>query len=393
MGTDVTRTTRRGVPSRAAALGVLGVLGLLGALLTACTPPPAVPVCPTRTEVSLELPSRVDFSLPRAVSPDGTWLALSRVVDGEVVISARKADPLAPSKRLGTIPYGEVVSQPPRVAVAAAGARVLWAGSQFAPLPDAPTSTLYRWVRSADTTEAVTPPVTVSPPVGTPYPVNLRLLSADGSRAVWTQAFFDGAGFRFVRSVTDTATDAVLDQREFTDVPSGTPSSGARNVTLTWVPAGGEYAVVDLVTNASTSLTPALAAAQAAYPGGAFRPQVSSDSGRFTVLQRPFETPATYVLWDEDTDTVALIVQRGGVTVDTVDDTGTVVYSLDNGTTVRSVHRSVDGTTRTVAAAPMLATWPAGMPVRPLTSVDRRTTVYSEPVPLLGNRLVARRCV
>jgi hypothetical protein len=76
-----------------------------------------------------------------------------------------------------------------------------------------------------------------------------------------------------------------------------------------------------------------------------------------------------------------------------VDDTGTVVYSLDNGTTVRSVHRAVDGTTRTVAAAPMLATWPAGMPVRPLTSVDRRTTVYSEPVPLLGNRLVARRCV
>jgi hypothetical protein len=149
---------------------------------------------------------------------------------------------------------------------------------------------------------------------------------------------------------------------------------------------------VDLATNASTSLTPALAAAQAAYPGGAFRPEVSSDSGRYTVLQRPFESPATYVLWDHTTSTVALITQGGGVRIDTVDDSGTVVYSVDNGTTVRSVHRSVNGTTRTVAAAPMLKSWPADAPVRPLTSVDRRTTVYSEPVPVLGNRLVAQRC-
>lgn len=393
MGTVVTRTTRRGVPSRAAVLGVLGVLGLLGALLTSCAPPPAVPVCPTRTEVSLELPSRVDFSLPRAVSPDGTWLALSRVVDGEVVISARKADPLAPSLPLGSIPYGEVVSQPPRVAVAAAGARVLWAGNVYAALPDAATSPLRRWVRATNTVQTVTPPVTASPPVGTPYPVNLRALSADGTRAVWTQSFFDGSGFRYVRSITDTTTDAVLSQREYVELPTGTLSSGVRTQTLTWVHAGAEYAVLDLDTFTSTSLTPALAAAQAAYPGGAFRPEISSDSGRYTVLQRPFETPATYVLWDEATDSVSLITQGPGVRVDTVDDTGTVVYSVDDGTTVRSLQQPIGAAAVTVAVAPMLKSWPADAPVRPLTSVDRRTTVYSEPVPLLGNRLVARRCV
>jgi hypothetical protein len=81
------------------------------------------------------------------------------------------------------------------------------------------------------------------------------------------------------------------------------------------------------------------------------------------------------------------------VRVDTVDDTGTVVYSVDDGTTVRSLQQPIGAAAVTVAAAPMLKSWPAEAPVRPLTSVDRRTTVYSEPVPLLGNRLVARRCV
>jgi len=41
------------------------------------------------------------------------------------------------------------------------------------------------------------------------------------------------------------------------------------------------------------------------------------------------------------------------VRIDTVDHTGTVVYSIDAATMIRSVHRSVDGTERTVANAPM----------------------------------------
>lgn len=369
-----------------------GVVALAG-MLAACTPTPtpALPSCPARATVVLEPPNPTAFSLPRAVSPDGTWVALSRVVADEVVISAREAETGAPVQVLGSIPYADTASQQPRVAVAAHGDRVLWAGNVSAPLPDSPTSPLYRWVRAGGL-GTVTPPVAASPPAGTPYPVNLRALSADGERAVWVQAFYQGnSNFQFVRSITHTGTDEVLTQQVMDDIPYSTLSTGARTETLTTVYPGDEYAVIDLDTLTSTSLTPALAAAQAAFPGGGFQPVISSDDGRWTVLQRPFQAPATYVLWDHVTEQLSLITQLSGVRIDTVDDSGTVVYSVDTGTTIRSVHRSVDGTERTVADAPMLATWTDG-PIRPLTSADRRTTVYSEPVPALGNRLVARRC-
>lgn len=393
MRTSVTGRSSQG-PVRARTAAVVG-LAVLTLAFTACAPPPApaLPSCPARAEVVLEAPDPVNFSLPRAVSPDGTWVALSRVLGDDVVISVRRTDPGAPIEVLGSIPYAETADRPPRVAVAADGTRVLWAGNVFAPLSDAPTSTVYRWDRASGASDVVPPPVAASPPSGTPYPVNLRALSADGERALWTQAFYQGGfDFRYVRSITHTGTDEVLSQQQVDDPPVATLSTGARTETLTWVAPGEEYAVVDLDTFVATPLTPALDAAQAAYPGGGFRPVISSDSGRFTVLQRPFEAPATYVLWDQLDQQVSLIAQGSGVWIDTVDDAGTVVYSVDNGTTVRSVHRSVDGSEVTVAHAPMQPSWPLQAPVRPLTSADRRTSVYSEPVPVLGNRLVGRRC-
>lgn len=369
-------------------------LAVLAAVLVACTPPPApvLPACPARATVYLEPTDPVSFSLPRAVAPDGTWVALSRVVGGDVVISARRADAGAPTQVLGSIPYTETATQQPRVSVAADGARVLWAGTRYASVPDDATSVLHRWTRATGAVEQVAPPVAADPPGGTPYPVNLRLLSADGERAIWTQAFYQGGfDFQFVRSITDTATDAVLAQQVIDEPPLATPSLGARTETATSVAPGGEYTVVDLDTFAATSLTPALAAAQVAFPGGGFQPATSSDDGRWTVLQRPFSSPPTYLRWDAATSGVSLIDQGPGIRIDSVDDTGTVVYSVDDGTTVRSVHQSADGTARVVADAPMLSTW-HDEPVRPLTSADRRTTVFSEPVPLLGNRLIARRC-
>jgi hypothetical protein len=383
-------TVRRPVRRGAAAVASLAVIA---ALVVACTPPaPTLPSCPARAEVQLEPPDPVNYSLPRAVSPDGTWVALSRSVGDGVVISARRADAGAPSQALGSIPYTDTADQQPRVSVAADGARVLWAGNMFAPLPEAPTSPLYRWVRATGVVETVTPPVVASPPPGTAYPVNLRALSADGERAIWSQAFYQvDTGFQHVRTITHTGTDTILSQQQMNDSPIATLSTGARTETVTWTGAGDGYLVVDLDTLTSTSLAPALEAAQAAYPGGGFRPVISSDDGQFTLLQRPFETPATYVLWDHATEQVSLVAQGPGIRLDTVDDTGTVVYSVDTGTTIRSVHRAVDGSERTVADAPMLRTW-RDDPMRPLTSADRRTSFYSEPVPVLGNRLVARRC-
>ena len=331
-----------------------------------------------------------------AVSPDGTWVALSRIVGDDVEISVRRTDAGAPSELLGSILYADTGIRPPNVSVAAGGARVLWAGNLRASLPTQPTSPLYRWVRATRAVETVTPPAVVAPPPGTPYPVNLRELSADGERAIWTQAFYQGAGeFRVVRSITHTGSDALLAQYEPIGGTYGRISTGGRTLT-TSLSALDALQVVDLDTNTVTPLAGALAAAQAAYPGGGFQPVISSDDGRYTVLQRSFVTPLTVVLWDHQTDQLSLIAQGPVVGVDTVDDTGTVVYSIDAGLTIRSVHRSVDGTELTVADAPMQPSWPEdpSVPpgVAPLTSADRRTSVYSEPVPLLGNRLIARRC-
>ena len=384
----------RSVRSRRA--GAVVAVAVLGSVLAACVPPPApaLPACPARTDVVLEAPDPVDFSLPRAASPDGAWVALSRVVGDDVVFSARRTDAGAPTETVGSVPYADLLADPPRVSIAAGGDRVVFAGNRYATTADGTPSPVLRWVRATGTTAAVAPPTAASPPPGIPYPVNLRALSADGSRAVWSQAFYQGAGaFRFVRTVTDTGTDAVLSQREFDPSPGSQLSTGGRSETLTFVAAGADYAVVDVDTGSSTSLAPALAAAQAAHPGGEFRPVISSDDGRFTVLQRPFETPATYLLWDHADQQVSLVAQGPGIRIDTVDDAGTVVHSVDTGPTIRSVHRSVDGTELTVADAPMQPTWPgAEVPVVPLTSADQRTSVYSEVVPVLGNRLVARRC-
>lgn len=369
-------------------------LAVLATVLVACTPPsaPTLPVCPARVDVLLEAPDPVNFSLPRAVSPDGTWVALSRIVGDDVELSVRRTDAGSSSEPLGSIPYADTGTRPPSVSVAADGARVLWAGNVRASLPDQPTSPLHRWVRATGAVETVTPPAVVAPPPGTPYPVNLRELSADGERAIWTQAFYQGAGeFRFVRSITHTGTDALLAQYEPIGGSYGRISTGGQTLT-TSLSALDALQVVDLDTNTVTPLADALAAAQAAYPGGGFQPVISSDDGRYTVLQRSFVTPLTVVLWDHQTDQLSLIAQGPVVGVDTVDDTGTVVYSVDTGPSIRSVHRSVDGTERTVADAPMQASWPENPVVSPLTSADRRTSIYSEPVPVLGNRLVARRC-
>ena len=326
------------------------------------------------------------------MSPDGTWVALSRVIGDDVVVSARRADAGAPSEVLGSIPYADLKNRPPRVSVATDGSHVLWAGNIFAPLPDSPTSPVFRWVRATGVVETVAPPAVASPPPGVPYPTNLRFLSSDGARAIWSQAFYQGGSdFRFMRSVTDTGTDAVIAQYESETSSSNRFSTGGRSETTTWI-GTSEHRVVDVDTNTSTSLTPALAAAQAAFPGGGFRPEISSDDGRFTVLQRPFETPATYVLWDNSTQEISLVAQGPGIRIDTVDDSGTVVYSIDTGATIRSVHRSTDGTELIAADAPMQPSWPDDPPVRPLTSADRRTSVFSEPVPVLGNQLIARRC-
>jgi hypothetical protein len=392
----ITRRSRGGSGTRRWMGGVAGVAVLAGGL-AACVPPTApVPACPARATVVLESPDPVAFSLPRAVSPDGTWVALSRVVDDQMVISVRRTEAEAPSQQIGSLALDELVGGQPRVAVAANGTRVLWAGNVTAPLPDQPTSSLSRWVLSGGV-ETVTPPAAASPPAGTPYPVNLRALSADGERAVWTQAFYQGnSAFLHVRSITHTGTDQIISQQVLEDTPGSTYSTGARTETLTTPDADGEYAVIDLETFAATSLTPALAAAEAAFPGEAFRPMVSSDDGRWTVLRQRTPNPAPYalwlhVLWDHATEQVSLISQAPGVWIDSVDDGGTVVYALDNGTTIRSVHRSADGTERTVADAPMLDP-SIDEGTRPLTSVDRRTTLYSEPLLALGNRLVARRC-
>jgi len=76
---------------RSVVAAVLGV-ALAGLGATACTPepPPALAVCPARTEVPLEPVDPVHFSLPRAVSPDGEWLVASRVVGTDLTLSLRR---------------------------------------------------------------------------------------------------------------------------------------------------------------------------------------------------------------------------------------------------------------------------------------------------------------
>lgn len=380
-------------------VGVAAALAC-GAAAVSCTPPPPspLPACPARQEVQLEPADPVDFSLPRAVSPEGGWVAASRVVGGDVVVSVRPATAGAPAQTVGSLPYSELSIEPPLVAVTGDASHVLFAVESRAALPTQTPTELFRWDRATGSVTSATPPTAAAPPPGVPYPVNIRALSADGSRAVWTQTFYEAPStFRQVLTVTDTVTDAVVSQTSAlpTGAANGTLSSGGR--TLTVFVGGQGYLVVDIDAATATPLGDAQAAAGAAYPGtSGFTPVTSSDDGRYTVLHRPDDPgdPPTTVLWDAAASTITLVHRGAPTEVAAVGDDGSVLFSVPSSTGPERVAslRRVDGTVVPVATAAMSAAWAEGAPARPLASDDLRTVVYSEPVPLLGNRLVARRC-
>ena len=78
---------------------------------TSCGTPPssgggAIPECPQRQTVAVELADQVDFSTVRAVSPNGEWILSSKTIAGELELAVRRTQVLAAPMPIGTVSMG-----------------------------------------------------------------------------------------------------------------------------------------------------------------------------------------------------------------------------------------------------------------------------------------------
>ncbi len=382
---------------RASLSGALLAVVLVGA--AACAPPvpptpTPLPACPARQTLTLEPPDLVNFSLPRAVSATGEWMVTSRSIAGEPVLSLRTTEQGSPSRLLGTLHrVGRPSTDEPLVSIAEDGSQVLFGYRGNAALDTDPQSDLYRWSAAVQSTTAVPLPVVATPPVGVAYPVNLYRLSADGQRIFWTQSFYEAPStFRHVMTVTDALTDAVIAQF---DAPSvlfeSFVSSGGHQITT-------PTEVINVDSGAVTPLADAKAQILAELGGGVnFAPQDSSDNGKFTVFARQSDGlggPAIYLLWNHVSQTLSEI-DRGTLDLPTaVTDDGRVLYTRLTATSRQVLLGQADKTPLVIASGTLLPTWPEqyGRYIWTKSSVDLRTVLYSQELPLLGYRLTAQRC-
>lgn len=380
----------------AAAVGL--ALTAVGATACAPEPPPTLSACPARTEVPLEPPDPVHFSLPRAVSSDGEWLVASRVVGGELTLSLRRTRTAATSTPVGSLPYTQVSAATLLVSVPTDGSQVVFGTAGAAATEDAPQTTLSRWRAATGTVSDLTVPVVASPPPGVPYPANAVALSPDGRRVLWAQAFRDGPEpyvWHQVLMVTDAATDAVLS--EVVDAPA-----------VGWLTDDGSSLLdgdrlVDTMTGAVTELASDVAAAQAEFPGPQLQVNGISDDLRYLALGRYDPTVApgvlTYLVWDRTTDTGRIALQlrttaqigQPLIQVSAVTPAGSLIVTRwssppDLGVVVEA-HPTAGVLTVAEAAAVLVPelSWSVG-------STDGRTVVVSRQG-VLGRQLVAERCV
>jgi hypothetical protein len=391
---------QRGRHGRSLLAAMLGI-ALVGAGATACAPetPSPLAACPARTEVPLEPPDPVDYSLPRAVSPDGEWLVASRAVGTELALSLRRTGSDSTSTAVGSLPYAQAATGTLLVSVPADGSQVVFGTAGTAATEDAPQTTLRRWRASSGTVSDLPVPVIASPPPGVPYPINAFAVSADGQRVLWRQSFREGPEpyvWHRVLVVTDASTDAVLSAAT-TDViaPSWVTGDGAAGL------AGSQ--LVDTATGVVTDLSGEVAAAQAAFPGTQLQVSGISDDLRHLALRRydPTVVPGlwTYISWDRDSGTgrVALQLPTTGqpgqpsLLLSTVAPGGSLLLTRwssppDLGDIVEA-HPTAG--VLTVASASTLLTPQFSWMV---ATSDGRTVVTSRQS-LFGQQLVAQRCV
>ena len=375
------------------------LFAVLLSTVAACVPqvpptPTPLPACPVRQTVALEPPDLVNFSLPRAVSSTGEWMVTSRSVAGEPVLSLRTTEQGSAAQLLGTLSrVGRASTDEPLVSIAQDGSQVLFGYRGNAALDTDPQSQLYRWSNAMQSTTTVPLPVVTTPPVGVAYPVNLYRLSADGQRIFWTQSFYEAPfTFHHVMTVTDALTDAVIAQF---DAPSVLFES--------FVSSGGHQITTPTeVINVDTGVATPLAEAQAkilADPegGGNFASQDTSDSGQFTVFARQSDGsggPAIYLLWNHVSQTLTEI-DRGTLDLPTaVTNDGRVLYTKVTASARQVLVGQVNKTPQVIASGTLLPTWPEkyGPYIWAKSSVDLRTIIYSQELPLIGYRLTGQRC-
>ncbi len=382
---------------RASLRGTLVAVLLVGAAACAPTVPPtpvSIPACPLRQSLTLEPPDLVNFSLPRAVSPTGEWMVTSRSIAGEPVLSLRSTQQGSASQLLGTL---HRVNRPstdePLVSIAQDGSQVLFGYRGNAALDTDTQADLNRWSAATYSATTVPLPVAATPPVGVAYPVNLYRLSADGRRIFWTQSFYEAPfTFHHVMTVTDAVTDAVIAQF---DAPSvlfeSFVSSGGHQITT-------PTEVINVDSGAATSL----ASAQAQIllqlgVGGNFSAQLTSDNGKFTVLNRQYDGhdgPAISVIWNHVSQTLSEI-DRGSLDLPTaVTNDGAVLYTRESGSSRQVLVSQWGSAPLLIATGVLLPTWAEkyGPYIWTKSSVDLRTVLYLQELPLLGYRLTAQRC-
>lgn len=382
---------------RSSMAAILGV-ALAGAGATACVPEPptALATCPARTEVPLEPADPVNFSLPRAVSPDGEWLVTSRVAGTDLTLSLRRTQKASSGLPVGSLPYTQVAAGSLLVSVPADGSQVVFGTAGTASTEDAPQTTLSRWRAATGTVSDLPVPVVASPPPGVPYPIHAFALSADGQRVLWRQSFREGPEpyvWHQVLVVTDATTDAVL---------STIDNAGSGSVTGDGAAVLAGNRLVATATGAVTDLGTDLSAAQAAFPGPQLYVNGISDDLRYLALRRCDASVApgvlTYLVWDRTNGTgrVALQVLTTGqvgqpqVVVDAVAPGGSLLVtrwsSPPNLGDVVESHPTA-GVFTVASSATVLSpqfSWMVG-------TTDGRTVVISRQS-AFGQQLVAQRC-
>ncbi len=388
---------RGGVHSLVAA--VLGVaLVAVGATACAPEPPPsALAACPTRTEVALEPTDPVNYSLPRAVSPDGEWLVASRAIGADFSLSLRRTQAGGSSTSVGSLPYTQVAAGTLLVSVPSDGSQVVFGTAGTAATQDAPQTTLSRWRATTGSVSDIPVPVVASPPPGVPYPMNAFALSSDGRRVLWRQSFLEDPGsgvFHEVLVMTDAATDAVL-STVIDAVVTGVPTSNAA------VLLDGAR-LIATATGAVTHLAADVAAAQAAFPGPQLQVSGISDDLRYLALARFDSTVVpgvlTYLVWDRTGGT-----GRVGLQVLTTGQAGQPQVQLNavtpGGSLLATQWSSPPNLGDVVESHPTAGVLTVASSATVLTpqfswmvsSPDGRTVVVSRQS-LLGQQLVAERC-
>ena len=379
------QTVRRALP----------VVAVVLVVTAGCTSPPAagLPNCPVRSEVTLEPADPVNYSLVRAVSPDGGWVVLSHVEGDQLVLTLREVSAGSVPLRVGSLPYPAApATYPPMVSVTSGGDQVAFGFAGTAAYPGAATEQLYRWTRSSGTVTELAPPPVVHPPEGVQYPSNARRLSADGTRAIWTNAFYVAPyGWNYVLTVVDLSTGQTVSQLPYTydqaGILDGTTSSDARLLTN----STGQF---DTTTGAVRLLTPELDAAQAHYGGGRWSAVASSASGRWVLVQAGAfgaSNRTVNALVDSTSGVVSELPSGNLGSSITLTDQGAMVVSVESAASSAVYVRDADGAVHVLVDRALAPTWPEFSAPRLGASADTRTVVFST-VEAVGNRLAAERC-